>query len=180
MWLVIHILIWVNLCYINPLWPSGAIWRHGSGSTLAQVMACCLTAPSHYLNQCWLIISDVWWHFLEMPPPSITKIRLSITYKIAFKCSMGQWVKRGLRNQNIRNIYDIKVITEQSRTLKHKGRQRRLLNRTNMPLPCLNAPTHYQLLFNTIISQDTAIKMRRVDSVVLRKLYNGHLFNTCY
>ena len=24
------------------------------GSTLAQVMACCLTAPSHYLNQCWL------------------------------------------------------------------------------------------------------------------------------
>ena len=23
-----------------------------SGTTLAQVMACCLTAPSHYLNQC--------------------------------------------------------------------------------------------------------------------------------
>ena len=27
--------------------------------TLAQVMACCLTAPSHYLNQCWLIISKL-------------------------------------------------------------------------------------------------------------------------
>ena len=27
--------------------------------TLAQVMACCLTAPSHYLNQCWLIIGRV-------------------------------------------------------------------------------------------------------------------------
>ena len=30
-----------------------AWWRHmahKSGSTLAQVMACCLTAPSHYLN----------------------------------------------------------------------------------------------------------------------------------
>ena len=27
------------------------------GSTLAQVMACCLMAPSHYLNRCWLIIS---------------------------------------------------------------------------------------------------------------------------
>ena len=25
-------------------------------------MACCLTAPSHYLNQCWLIISEVLWH----------------------------------------------------------------------------------------------------------------------
>ena len=36
----------------NSLKPSDAIWRHKSGSTLAQVMACCLTAPSHYLNQC--------------------------------------------------------------------------------------------------------------------------------
>ena len=27
--------------------PSNAIWRQRSGSTLAQVMACCLTAPSH-------------------------------------------------------------------------------------------------------------------------------------
>ena len=43
----------------NSLRPSDAIWRHRSGSTLAQVMACCLTAPSHYLNQCWLIISKV-------------------------------------------------------------------------------------------------------------------------
>ena len=43
----------------NSLWPSDAIWRQGSGSTLAQVMACCLMAPSHYLNQCWLIICEV-------------------------------------------------------------------------------------------------------------------------
>ena len=35
---------------INSLWPSDAVWRQRSGSTLAQVMACCLTAPSHYLN----------------------------------------------------------------------------------------------------------------------------------
>ena len=35
-----------------------AKWGHTSGSwsTSAQVMACCLTSPSHYLNQCWLII----------------------------------------------------------------------------------------------------------------------------
>ena len=44
------------------LWPSDAIWWQRSWSTLAQVMACCLTAPSHYLNQCWLIISEVQWH----------------------------------------------------------------------------------------------------------------------
>ena len=47
---------------VNSLWPSDTIWWHKSGSTLAQVMACCLTAPSHYLNQCWLIISKVQWH----------------------------------------------------------------------------------------------------------------------
>ena len=28
-------------------------------------MACCLTAPSHYLNQCWLIISEVLRHSHE-------------------------------------------------------------------------------------------------------------------
>ena len=47
---------------INSLWPSDTIWWHKSGSTLAQVMACCLTAPSHYLNQCWLISGKVQWH----------------------------------------------------------------------------------------------------------------------
>ena len=66
---------------INSLGPSDAIWRHRSGSTLAQVMACCLTAPSHYLNQCWLIISKVRSsdaHLrassLVIPQPSITEI----------------------------------------------------------------------------------------------------------
>ena len=48
--------------WVNSLWPSDTIWRQRSGSTLAQVMACCLTAPSLYLNQCWLIISEVQWH----------------------------------------------------------------------------------------------------------------------
>ena len=46
---------------INSLMPSDAIWRQRTGSTLAQVMACCLTAPSHYLNQCLLFISKVLW-----------------------------------------------------------------------------------------------------------------------
>ena len=54
--------------YINSLWSNDAIWRHRSGSTLAPAMACCLTAPSHYLNQCWLIIqwdpaTFIWWQF---------------------------------------------------------------------------------------------------------------------
>ena len=51
---------------LNSLWPSDAIWRQGSGSILAQVMACCLTTPSHYLNQCWPIICGVLHHSHEV------------------------------------------------------------------------------------------------------------------
>ena len=47
------------------MWPCDSIRRHRTGSTLAHVMACCLMAPSHYLNQCWLIISKVQWQSSE-------------------------------------------------------------------------------------------------------------------
>ena len=45
----------------NSLWPRDVIWRQESRLTLVQLMACCLTAPSHYLNQCWLVITKVQW-----------------------------------------------------------------------------------------------------------------------
>ena len=41
--------------YTNIAW-------HGNGFTL---LALCLMAPSHYLNQCWLIFSKVLWHSSE-------------------------------------------------------------------------------------------------------------------
>ena len=44
--------------------PGLATWRHRSGSILAQVMAWCLTATSHYLNQCWLNVSEVLWQWI--------------------------------------------------------------------------------------------------------------------
>ena len=50
---------------INSSWPSDAIWQYESGSTLAQVMACCLMAPSHCLNQCQFLISEALWHSTE-------------------------------------------------------------------------------------------------------------------
>ena len=49
-------LLWVN---------SMLIWHHRSGSSVAKAMACCLTAPSHYLNQCTLLISEVLLHSPE-------------------------------------------------------------------------------------------------------------------
>ena len=51
-----------NVSKMNSLWPGDAIWRHVTMSTLDQVMDCCLTAPSHYLNQCWLIMGGAPWH----------------------------------------------------------------------------------------------------------------------
>ena len=42
-------------------------------------MACCLTAPIHYLNQCCLIISQVLWH---SPAGNFTEMLLEISLKI--------------------------------------------------------------------------------------------------
>ena len=48
-------------------------------NSLAQVMACCLTAPSHYLNQCWLI-SKVEWHSSKGKFTTNTEIICEIKY----------------------------------------------------------------------------------------------------
>ena len=45
-----------------------AWWHHMTTeiwSKLAQVMACCLAAPSHHLSQCWHHINEVLWHSPE-------------------------------------------------------------------------------------------------------------------
>ena len=50
---------------VNSLWSSDAIWHHETWSRLVQVMAWCLMAPSHYLNEFWLILSKVLHHSRE-------------------------------------------------------------------------------------------------------------------
>ena len=88
---------------INSLGPSDAIWRQRSWSTLAQVMAGCLTTPSHYMNQCWLIISKVEWHLSKGKFTSDNSAINHWNYlqdwvlKIPFKFSRGQWVQIYLR-----------------------------------------------------------------------------------
>ena len=74
-WLHSHLLVGISECHRNrnmaetilvnssPL--SAAYMHQWTGSTLVQVMARCLTAPSHYLNRCWLIVSKVLWHLSE-------------------------------------------------------------------------------------------------------------------
>ena len=60
--MTLHVIWLGNSPGFNSLWPSDAIWWHRLRSTLVHVMACCLTATSHYLNKCWLIISHIFWH----------------------------------------------------------------------------------------------------------------------
>ena len=48
--------------WTNPLWPRDIIWWQITGSILLPVKACCLMAPSHYLNQSWFIIRNIQWH----------------------------------------------------------------------------------------------------------------------
>ena len=67
-----------NHTRINPLRPNSTIWRHGSTSTLARIMTCCLPAWNHHLNQCWIIISTVS-NDIHLRA-SLAKISLKITY----------------------------------------------------------------------------------------------------
>ena len=71
------------------LWTSDVIWRWIPGSSLAQVMACCLTAPSHYLNQCWLLIRGFLWHLPECNCPG--NARDTNPWYESENCG-GQWV----------------------------------------------------------------------------------------
>ena len=101
---------------INSLWPNDAIWRQRSGSTLAQVMACCLTAPSHYLNQCWFTrVRSIGIHLStilqEILQPSITKISMKITFikflwnelrRLSTTYPISVW--RNVRNTNTFNV----------------------------------------------------------------------------
>ena len=82
--------------FFNSLWPSDTIGWYRSGSTLAQV----LTATSHYLNQCWLLIRKVLWHSM---PSNFTASAHAIvvynqfknhTFKIKASCPWHQWVKK--------------------------------------------------------------------------------------
>ena len=61
-------------------------------------MACCLTAPSHYLNQCWLNIRVALWHSVEN---DFTRNAQDIYpwyqfenywFKTSTASSRGQWV----------------------------------------------------------------------------------------
>ena len=64
----------INLTHWNHGDAISFLWHHGTWSTLVQVMTSCLTAPSHYLNQCWLSIIPI--------PTNCNEILFKIKMKI--------------------------------------------------------------------------------------------------
>ena len=102
------------------MWLWNAVWWHKFGSTLVQVMACHLTAPSHYLNQWWLFINEACWHFIES---NFTEIVLKITHhkhwqsdwKLVFEnaasCPRGKW------NLGSGSWFNVNVLSYQYRNL---------------------------------------------------------------
>ena len=84
--------------YVNSLWHRDAIWRHRTGSILAQVMACCLVAPSHHLNPFWLVNDAVLLHSVSSSSMSSAQhINLNSgfendTFRIVAASPRGQWI----------------------------------------------------------------------------------------
>ena len=79
-WLLDQLIDW--LIDQNSLWLNDTMWRHRSGSTLAQAMTCCLMAPSHYLVQCCCIINEVLEHSQD---------------QFSRKCSRYEFIKMSLK-----------------------------------------------------------------------------------
>ena len=83
-----------KLIYMNALWPSDAIWRRRTWSTLI----CWLAAPKQYLNRCWLTIKQVLCHSFQrnsclniqdVNPQDVFDI---ITIKITATSPRGWWI----------------------------------------------------------------------------------------
>ena len=70
----------------NSLWSSDAMWWHTPRSTLVQVVDCCLTVPSHYLDPCWFIDGVLWQRY------QFVKWVLKNTFQITTTFPRGQWV----------------------------------------------------------------------------------------
>ena len=84
--------------WVNSLWPSDAIWWQRSGSTLVQLMACCLTTPSQYWTSVDLSSarsSDIFLGAIsqQLSQPSIIVNWLEkCSSKISLKSLRDQWV----------------------------------------------------------------------------------------
>ena len=78
--------------------PSDTKWRQRSWTALAQVMACCLAAPGHNLNQRWLIIRKSCrshrGYFKRYPINKLITLKWKLFIEISINSSRPQWVNQ--------------------------------------------------------------------------------------
>ena len=92
---------WEAWLPFNSLWPSDATWRLRSGSTSVQVVAWYQPAPSCYLKQYWLLISQVFKHsYHDNFTTSTQAIILLNQFWIADTSPWDQWVNTRQRFHN--------------------------------------------------------------------------------
>ena len=101
----------LSIC-VNLRAPTEAIWQHRSRSTMAQVMDCCQAAPSHYLNQFWLLIINFLWHPHESNFMASTQATIlyndfeNCIFRISATSPRGKWVNSLRPRQNRRHFAD--------------------------------------------------------------------------
>ena len=124
---------------LNSLWPSDVIWWQRSGSTLAQVMTCCLTAPHHYLNQCWLIIRAGVKYVLSNTNTFFPEFQIQIqihqqkSYQIQIQIQLIKYKYTMRPRQNCRHFTDDVLFIQISLKIVSKG-------------PIYNKPTLVQIM----------------------------------
>ena len=97
----------------NSLRLSDAIRRQRSRSTLAEVMPCCVVAPSHYLSQGWPPISEILWHSPEFNFTASAQATVlsdkfeNYTFLTTSTSPGGQWVKLQILHRLIKFIDEI-------------------------------------------------------------------------
>ena len=114
---------WYDSYIVNSLRPNDAIWQLRSGLILAQVMDCWLTAPSHGLNQCWLIIRGILWHSAmnNFTVSALVTILYNeferAVFKITATSRRGPWVNKTIvRTSDRTRKFAIKSVLCQGKT----------------------------------------------------------------
>ena len=90
------------------LQPSDAALLHKSGSPLVQVMVCCLTTPTRYLNQSWLTIK----YFLGHTPEGNFIFMISITFSFEIHCHYHGGANAGHMNLINRKVVPNDCVTD--------------------------------------------------------------------
>ena len=147
--------IFDSILWINLLWPSDAIWRHRSRSTLAQVMACSAITSTNaefpLVRFCDIHLRAISKRMLKLF--SLVSLKI-ILLKIISTNPRGQWVKFFTHWINGSNCHQVNV-----------GSGNGLVLSGNKPLPDLVMVEEYETIwsrsttmsFNPIVSQSYSV-----------------------